>query len=262
MFDGSELYRGWGAVHWALIDFSKPGRDFEFFRGCVKEGNGSALEIGCGTGRVLLPLLAEGFDVEGVDISEEMLASCRRRAAARGIAPVLHCQAMQQLDLPKRYATVYIPCGTFVLVVDRREALDVLRRVRGHLAAGGSLVFNLFLPWTDLPQYPLPEDPPWDLRGDHQIGHLQGERIVIHRRPVHIDPAAQVLTEQRRYRLYHDSKLVSEEIKLGQETWYSPSEIRLMLEVAGFSRIAISGDYTRDRLSEAHREIMVIQGWS
>src|SRR6516225_8849018 len=90
-FDGSELYRGLAALHWASLDMSKPSRDLVYFQERVKEGRGPALDIGCGTGRILLPLLAEGCAVEGVDISEEMLACCQRRAVSFGVTPTLYC---------------------------------------------------------------------------------------------------------------------------------------------------------------------------
>lgn len=258
-FDGSELYLGLAALHWRSIDFSNPGPDFRAFREAVASGGGPALEIGCGTGRLLLPFSAEGLDVDGVDISEPMIARCRERAAALGLRPGLYCQPMQALNLPRRYATIYIPCGSLVLIVDKREAIQTLRVFRELLVPSGFLVFNLFLPWTDLPAYPLADDPQWRRRGDHPAQHPDGDRIVVERRAVRLDPAAQVLVEERRYRLYRGDVVVKEELRQGAETWYGPFEIRLALEAAGFSNIDITGDYTGEPLSSAHREVMLVR---
>jgi hypothetical protein len=167
---------------------------------------------------------------------------------------------MQRLDLGRQYSTLYIACGAFVLIVHREEALAALRRFRAHLSPGGLLVFNLFLPWTDLPAYPLPPNPGWEPRGDHPARHPEGDRILVHRRVLGLDPARQILTEERCYRLYRGDILVREEIRQGQETWYSASEIRLMLEVAGFRGIEVTGDYGGEPLSDAHRHVMVVEG--
>ena len=55
-----------------------------------EENLGPALEIGCGTGRLTIPYLEAGLDVEGLDSSGQMLEICRTKAAARGLLPVLH----------------------------------------------------------------------------------------------------------------------------------------------------------------------------
>ena len=258
-FHGGELYEGLAALHWRALDFSDPGPDFTSFRDAVTRGRGPALDVGCGTGRLLVPLRAEGFDVDGTDISASMLAGARERLEARGLHATLHCQAMQELELPRRYATIIVPCGTFVLVIDKREALQVLRRLRALLRPDGRLVFNLFLPWHDLPPYPLPDDPPWQPHGDHRVSHPDGDRLSVERRVVAFDPAAEVLVDERRYRLYRDTNVVAEEVRRGAETWYGPFEIRLMLEAAGLAEVAITGDYTGEPLAQHHRHVMVIE---
>jgi ubiquinone/menaquinone biosynthesis C-methylase UbiE len=111
---------------------------------------GTALDVGCGTGRLLLRYLQEGLDVEGVDTSADMLSICREKAAARGLdAPVLYQQAMQDLDVPGKYRTIYIPCGTFCLLIDRAQAFEALNRFHACLEPEGVLVFNLFWPFGD-----------------------------------------------------------------------------------------------------------------
>lgn len=61
--------------------------DVAFYRDLARESDGPALELGVGAGRVYLELLAEGLDVDGVDLSEEALANLREAAADRGLKP-------------------------------------------------------------------------------------------------------------------------------------------------------------------------------
>ena len=56
----------------------------------LREHPGPSLEVGCGSGRLLLPLLQKGHDVEGLELSGEMLAMCRTAAEDLSLEPVLH----------------------------------------------------------------------------------------------------------------------------------------------------------------------------
>src|SRR5437762_11465114 len=74
-------------------------RGIAFFHNRIRHNSGVALEIACGTGRLLVPLLRDGLAVEGLDASAEMLALCRTKAAHVGVTPTLYQQLMQDLDL-------------------------------------------------------------------------------------------------------------------------------------------------------------------
>jgi ubiquinone/menaquinone biosynthesis C-methylase UbiE len=82
--------------------------DTEFFKKLIDEVPGAALEIGSGTGRLLIPYLKAGLDVEGVDCSEEMMDICKQKAEKWGLSPILFEQYMQELSLPKKYKTIFI----------------------------------------------------------------------------------------------------------------------------------------------------------
>jgi len=101
---------------------------------------GLALEVGCGTGRLLLPYLKAGFDIEGVDCAPEMLAICQQKAQCEGLTPILYEQFMQDLDLARRYKTIYIPFRSFQLMSDHDDALKALQNFHAHLEVGGQLV--------------------------------------------------------------------------------------------------------------------------
>ena len=104
-----------------------------------------------GTGRLLIPYLALGIDIEGVDTSEEaLLAICRDRSAAQGLSPVLHRQHMQTLELSSRYRAIILPGGTFHLVGDPGTARESLRRFYDHLEPGGILAMSLDDPQREL----------------------------------------------------------------------------------------------------------------
>ena len=130
---------------WAEFNVADPA-ELAFYRAFVERDGQPALDLACGTGRLLLPLLRAGLDVDGCDLSSDMLDLCRRRAASEGLAPRLYAQAMHALDLPRGYRTIFI-CDSFGLGGRREQDAEALRRCHRQLVPGGTLVFSHFLPY-------------------------------------------------------------------------------------------------------------------
>ncbi len=93
------------AERWA--EFNVEARELPYFLKQIARFGQPVLDVACGTGRVLLPLLRAGIDVDGCDLSEDMLHHCRKKATAEGFSPNLYAQPMQACDLPRRYRTIY-----------------------------------------------------------------------------------------------------------------------------------------------------------
>ena len=89
---------------WAEFNTADP-EELAFYQGFVERNGEPALDLACGAGRLLLPMLRAGLDVDGCDVSADMLARCRELADAEGMAPQLYQRAMHALDLPRKYRT-------------------------------------------------------------------------------------------------------------------------------------------------------------
>ena len=160
------------ARYWA--EFNTGGPEIEYFRRFVEKGDGPALDAACGTGRLLIPWLHAGLDVDGVDVSEDMLALCRERAEREGLHPALYAQSMHQLDLPRRYRTIVV-CGGLGVGSNRANDQRALERFHAHLEPGGTLVFDNEVPyanprdWTYWPSEQRKELPqPWPAPGERR----------------------------------------------------------------------------------------------
>lgn len=109
--------------------------------------SGPILELGCGTGRVLLPLARAGFEITGLDLSAAMLERCR--AALRSEPPKVRDRVrlvaadMTSFELGRRYATITCPFGGFQQLRTVDEQLACLARCRAHLLPQGRLVLDL-----------------------------------------------------------------------------------------------------------------------
>jgi SAM-dependent methyltransferase len=122
------------------------------------------LEPMCGSGRFLVPLAQQGYNVTGFDISEHMLAACRRRCAALGLSPILFQADVTGFQAPDRYQCVFIPFGSLSLLLSDTDFLAALAQIRGSLKEKGVFVFAFLGPdtnmeetadWEETINYPL-----------------------------------------------------------------------------------------------------------
>ncbi len=127
--------------------------DIAFFVEAGREAAGPVLEIGCGTGRVLIPSARAGVDIVGLDLSTKMLAVCQERLHSESVdvqSKVRLVEAdMRHFDLPRRFALVTIPFRPFQHLVTVDDQISCLHAVRRHLADDGRLILDLFNPHLD-----------------------------------------------------------------------------------------------------------------
>lgn len=135
-------YTGLMAEAWdALRGDTSDWEDRAFFLDLIRERGEPVLDVGCGTGRLLLDFLASGIDIDGLEISPDMLAILREKAAAAGldVSGRIHEGAMQTFELDRRYRTVIVPSSSFQLLLDEADATEAMRRFVRHLSPGGML---------------------------------------------------------------------------------------------------------------------------
>jgi len=218
----------------------------DFLRPYVEAGQ-PALDVACGTGRVLIPLLHAGLAVDGVDISPDMLAFCRERAKREGLSPNLYAQAMHELDLPRTYRTIY-SCGSFGIGGNRDHDRRALGRFHDLLKPGGVLIFDHDMPyadpvdwsyWTKEGRANLPEE----FDGGAWTG-TDGGQYRLRSRTVDFDPLEQRLTMEMQGSMRRGDELVEEETRTIAVTTYTSAHIELMLEAAGFADIRMLDNWT------------------
>ena len=147
-------YEGVQARYYDEYFSGVPG-DVEFYLGvAASAGKGGVLELGCGTGRILLPLAASGVPVVGLERSAEMLQLARRKlktAEAEFHQRVELVQGdMRQFSLGKRFPLIIAPYRTFQHLLNPVDQSGALACIRDHLEPGGLFVFNVFDPLQDL----------------------------------------------------------------------------------------------------------------
>lgn len=132
------------AARYDLMVPLAPG-EVDFYLGLARDAEARGLrtlEVTCGTGRVAIPLAREGVRLAGLDNSPAMLAVARKNSA--GLANIEWVEGdMRSFDLGEQFGLVYIPAGSFQLMLSVQDQLDSLRCIHRHLAPGGRLAFEV-----------------------------------------------------------------------------------------------------------------------
>ena len=239
--------------HYGLIaewwaEFNLDGPEIDYFGTFVAEGR-PALDAGCGAGRLLVPWLRAGHDVDGCDVSADMVELCRARARSEGFEPTLFVQALHELDPPRSYRTI-VACGCFGLGSTRAQDQEALRRFHAALEPGGTLLLDNQVPygnarqwqkWTKEERDRLPL--PWPESGTCRQTD-DGTEYELRSRLTAVDPLDQTFSMEMRAEKRRGGELVAEEeARAISMRWYFRDELVLMLEQAGFADVVVRGAY-------------------
>jgi SAM-dependent methyltransferase len=224
--------------------------DIALYLSLARRTGGTVLDVGCGTGRVTDALGRAGLTVIGVDPSPAMLAAARRRSA--GLANVRYLEGdAASLPVEEPIGLAIFAIDTFAHLLTADEQLAALRRIRRLLGRRSRLVIDLAAP-----------DPATWLRDDNLLIHawtraLDGEQVhkLVART---IDEIAQLQTIRLLYDRWRDGeppRRFGSELRL---RYFYPSELALLLTLAGFKPEAWYGDYELAPLDSTSPRLIAI----
>jgi SAM-dependent methyltransferase len=246
-FDDGELYD---------VLFHDLAYGLDFYLDLARRAVGPVLDVACGTGRVLIPCLEAGVDVEGVDLYAGMLNQLRRKAKQLGFDPPLQQADMSEIRLARRFALVMVPFNSFGHNLTTATQIATLRACLNHLEPGGLLAFDAFFP--GLPVISGPENTRvleletkhprtglpvrlFDTRSFNRVDQIQRSIVEVEE----LDAGGNVVTTHR---------------STTSVRWVYKSEMELLLRVAGFARWEIFGDFDRQPLVK-ETDAMIVQAW-
>lgn len=237
-----------------VYNLDKPvGRSFgdiEYYRTRLAAcAQGPILEPAVGNGRVLVPLLKDGFPIEGFDASQQMLDYCIEECSQRRLATDLKLGTFEGFTTEKRYAAIIIPAGSFQLITDTAAAMAALRRFHEHLLPNGRLILDI--------------DPINGFLSERVYVRswtpAEGELLTLTDTPVETDHIAQTSLSHLRYDHWRNGNLIASELDLFKLRWWGINELTLALQAAGFADMVVSGGYVHGRAPTKDDEAITIE---
>jgi SAM-dependent methyltransferase len=235
--------------------------DVGFYRDLAGPPGSEVLELGCGTGRVLIPLAEAGLRVTGLDRSPGMLAQAaakidRLPATVRAAIHIVRGD-LADFAFDMRFDAVLIPARAFAFLLTAEAQLSCLTLVLDHLRPGGVLAVDLFDPLLDR-LVPGRTEARADSRIDPESGHIIRVDVLSREN----DTVAQILREVWRFTESTADGVVlrSEDEELALR-WTYRYEMRHLLALAGFRSAIEYSDfvgsppaYGGEQVWVAHRE--------
>ncbi len=228
-------------------------RDVGFYVAEAKAAGGQVLELGCGTGRILLPIARAGCTIAGVDSSSQMLARCKEKLAAEA-ATVQARVMLQQRDirdfaLGAKYALIIAPFRVVQQLARIDDQLRFLAAVAHHLAPTGRFVFDVFNPRFDA----LTSADGVEREDTPELRLADGRTLRRGARVTRVRWVDQVTETELIY--YVGGKRYVQAFDM---RWYLAAELQHLLARAGFKVRAMYGDFARSALVDASPDIVTI----
>jgi SAM-dependent methyltransferase len=221
----------WGYIYDQMMTQDLPrllASHLRFYRANLRHIDGPILECACGSGLVLLPLLAAGHDMHGFDISRPMLATLKTKAEAQGIRDIdgrISAQDFESFSYKRLFEAIIVPSNSFVMLATQEAQITALKNIYAHLAPKGMLLLDLRLAgMRGLVEGSVAVQGRW-----HTWMHPETGRPIRQRVDGRCDFNRQLV--QDLCRIEYEGK--SEEFPMTAR-WIFKAEFQLLLRLAGF----------------------------
>jgi SAM-dependent methyltransferase len=230
--------------------------DLEAYHTLARRFGGPVLDVGCGTGRVAFDLAAEGYAITGVDTSAPMLERARQRAGREAVdaARIRWLEVdITALALEERFGFAVFAYNGFMHITEQPAQQAALSHIAAHLKPGGGLALDLPNP---VEMFRVEDTPGLVLErifDDPETGEQ-----VMQQSLASVDRAEQIMSVTWIYDHIAADGIVRRRIAPVRLRYTMAAELRLLLEQAGFARIALYGDYDFSQYSEDSPRLLAV----
>lgn len=232
-----------------LYDYVVPYRnrpDVAFFVEAAKESGGPVLEVGCGTGRVLIPTAQAGVEIVGLDLSPHMLEVCRGRLKAESEEVRSRVQLVQgdmrQFELSRTFRLVTLPFRPFQHLTTVEDQLACLGCICRHLAEAGRLILDIFNPSLEsLARQNFGEE----ISEEPEFSMPDGQRVIRRHKIVSRDAANQINYVELIYYVTHPNGRQERLVQAFPMRYLFRFEAEHLLARAGFEVEQLYADYDK-----------------
>jgi SAM-dependent methyltransferase len=254
------FYRERTAVYYDEQSTGLPG-DAAFYVEEARRAGSPVLELGCGTGRILIPIAEAGVEIVGLDASRVMLDIAREKLIRLGAGTRNRIELvegdMRDFALERRFRLILIPFRAFLHLLTSADQRRALHTIREHLTDDGRLVFNIFDPRIEIiGAYSGPLGGALKKLGEFTHARTGNQVIVWDTR--RYDSLNQVVHEDRIYEEInaHGQTVARTHATLTLRYLYR-YEMQYLLELCGFEVESLYGDFERGAFQYGGEQVWI-----
>jgi SAM-dependent methyltransferase len=231
--------------------------DVEFYQSILPSRESTLLELGCGTGRVLVPLVERCSYIHGIDVSDAMLALCRKKLHALSVSKkraIVQQGDITDLNLRRSFDLITAPLNVFQNLGADEEVDGFFETVRAHIALSGTCIISAFRPILD--KAAMATEWRWEEdKLDWEV-EIEGDRVACFDRRKRIDVEKQIAYPDVIYRRYQGGKLKDEAVLNLLMRYYYPDEFVEMIESHDFQVVDRWGGYKGESYGEGNQLVV------
>ena len=231
--------------------------DVGFYQGKIPSPDASVLELGCGTGRVLIPLARSCRYIHGIEISGAMLDRCRLKLKSAGIPASVANVGMGDITnfhVDRTFDLIVAPFRVFQNLETDDVVEGLFRCVKAHLSPRGSCILNVFRPYADADT--LRRDWCTNEEKFHWEVPFEDGTVTLHDRRPAMDREKLILYPNLIYRRYRENRLIDTAVlKIAMRCYY-PDDLERLIEDRGFRIVDRWGGYSGEEYGMG-RELII-----
>ncbi|KON87786.1 hypothetical protein AF332_13750 [Sporosarcina globispora] len=205
------------------------GAELNYYLSFVKDRKMKVLEPMCGNGRMLIPFMQHGIEIDGFDISEDMLKVCKEKAEKLNFNPNVFQEKIEEFKSAKQYDLIIIPYGSFSLLPDSLVNKS-LQNLKNALHEGGKLLLTIVEKDSK-----IEEVSEWTETNRKKI---DGQTIIEYRK-IAYDDETKILHVQLKYDAVAYESIKKTELMNFPIRLYDPDEFDNVLNEIGYTQIAV-----------------------
>lgn len=230
-------------------EYGEPEPELSFYANLSRMAGGPILDIACAIGRVTIPLFLKGFEVTGIDISEDMIKKGKQKS--KDTALKLLVADSRSFNLNQKFKLIYMTGNAFQALLSCSDQEMLLKKIRQHLAPEGIFAFDTRFPSLAELSKESTEEEPW-----HTYINPKGLLVKVSGYHVY-DPIHQIVkyTTLRRWKEDGQDKIRKTKILL---RYTFPLEMEALLNYNGFQIEKLFGNWDESALTSKSEKMIYI----
>lgn len=234
--------------------------DIPFYLEYAEKYGGPVLEVGCGTGRILLEIAKRGIKIDGLDASEHMLAILKQKIAEQSSdlynkISLFH-EDMRYFSLQKKYNMITMPFRGFQHLHTIEDQLMALRQIKLHLNNNGVFVFDVFYPnFSILNQSMNKEVLDIQWKDSTRAGRTV-KRYFIRTR---VDRLQQYFEGKFIFRIYQNKQLIKQEHSPLKLSYFTYPQMQLLFKACDLEIIEEFGSFKKEPIDICKEMIFIVR---